>query len=185
MYKYQFGGKRRTLSIGPYPTITLAIARDRRVDARRLLAEGTDPSQHKQRFKKAEKAAATTFRDVAKRVLAGARKKKLAAATVDKKQWLLDEYIYPEIGNRPIGELMPDVRPVSICSAIRPEARSRWMVARRYARRRNNSGPKAITKPPNAATHAVAERCSIGARSRSNAAEMRASADTITARYMN
>ncbi len=41
MYKYQFGGKRRTLSIGPYPTITLAIARDRRVDARRLPAEGT------------------------------------------------------------------------------------------------------------------------------------------------
>jgi len=43
LYKYGMGGKERSLSIGPYPEITLAIARDRRVDARRLLSEGIDP----------------------------------------------------------------------------------------------------------------------------------------------
>ncbi len=45
--KYRFGGKEKRLALGVYPEVTLALARNRREDARRLLAQGTDPSQQK------------------------------------------------------------------------------------------------------------------------------------------
>ena len=40
---YRFGGKRKTLAIGVYPEITLSDARARRLEARKLLANDTDP----------------------------------------------------------------------------------------------------------------------------------------------
>jgi hypothetical protein len=36
---YRHGGKRKTLALGVYPTVTLADARQRREDARRLLGQ--------------------------------------------------------------------------------------------------------------------------------------------------
>jgi integrase len=50
---YSFAGKRSTLSLGAYPYITLAEARQRRDDAKKLLANGIDPGA----VKKAQKAA--------------------------------------------------------------------------------------------------------------------------------
>ena len=41
---YRFGGKQKTLAIGAYPTVTLKAARDKREEAKRLLANGIDPS---------------------------------------------------------------------------------------------------------------------------------------------
>ena len=41
---YRFAGKRRTLALGVYPTVTLASARTRREEARRLLVKGIDPN---------------------------------------------------------------------------------------------------------------------------------------------
>ena len=51
--KYRFGGKEKLLSIGIYPEITLAGARDRRDAARKLLAHDVDPGE----AKKAQKTA--------------------------------------------------------------------------------------------------------------------------------
>lgn len=45
---YRYGGKRKTLAIGVYPTISLAQARRRRDEARQHLADGTDPALVKQ-----------------------------------------------------------------------------------------------------------------------------------------
>ena len=41
---YRFAGKRKTLALGVYPDVTLAKARERRDDARKLLTNDTDPS---------------------------------------------------------------------------------------------------------------------------------------------
>src|SRR6516164_2919804 len=41
---YRFAGKRRTMALGVYPTVTLASARTRREEARRLLVKGIDPN---------------------------------------------------------------------------------------------------------------------------------------------
>lgn len=50
--KYRFGGVEKQLSLGTYPAVTLAKARESRDAARKLLAEGIDPSEKR----KAEKA---------------------------------------------------------------------------------------------------------------------------------
>ena len=42
--KYRVGGKEKRLALGVYPEVTLAEARDKRADARKLLAAGIDPS---------------------------------------------------------------------------------------------------------------------------------------------
>ena len=45
--RYRFAGKAKTLSLGQYPLISLKDARERAYDARKLLANGADPSQVK------------------------------------------------------------------------------------------------------------------------------------------
>lgn len=55
-WKYRFGGKEKLLTFGGYPEVTLAQARQRRDEARALLATGVDPSEEKKR-RKAEAAA--------------------------------------------------------------------------------------------------------------------------------
>lgn len=43
-FDYSFEGRRKTLSLGTYPATGLALARQKADDARRLIAEGIDPS---------------------------------------------------------------------------------------------------------------------------------------------
>jgi integrase len=51
--KYRFGGVEKLISLGIYPEVKLRDARDRRDDARKLLANGVDPSENR----KAQKLA--------------------------------------------------------------------------------------------------------------------------------
>jgi hypothetical protein len=71
---YRHGGKQKTLALGVYPSVTLADARQRREDARRLLANGTDPGkvrkQAKQEAEKAGQAAGDTFEVIAREWMA-------------------------------------------------------------------------------------------------------------------
>lgn len=46
-YDYRISGRRKTLSLGSFPEITLASARQKHQEARTLLAEGADPSEAK------------------------------------------------------------------------------------------------------------------------------------------
>src|SRR3954447_4273740 len=41
--RYQMAGRRRDMGLGPYPEITLARAREKAMEARRLAKEGRDP----------------------------------------------------------------------------------------------------------------------------------------------
>ncbi len=45
--KYRFGGKEKRLSLGVYPDVSLADARNRREEARKLLANDIDPSENR------------------------------------------------------------------------------------------------------------------------------------------
>jgi hypothetical protein len=64
---YRFAGKRRTLSLGVYPTVTLARARERREEARRLLASAIDPGLAKKATQRAARIASeNTFEAVAR-----------------------------------------------------------------------------------------------------------------------
>ena len=65
-FRYQFMGREKLLSLGQYPAITLAEARCKRDDAKKLLAEGTDPSvQKKLDSIDAHVKARMTFKEVA------------------------------------------------------------------------------------------------------------------------
>ena len=63
-FRYRFGGKEKTLSIGQYPVVTLAEARDAAADARKLLKNGIDPMEYKKTPNKAEHGR--TFEEVAR-----------------------------------------------------------------------------------------------------------------------
>ena len=63
---YRLNGKRGTASFGAYPQVTLAEARDKRLEGRRLIADGVAPAQHKLAAKQAVLAiSANTFESVA------------------------------------------------------------------------------------------------------------------------
>jgi integrase len=51
--KYRFDGKEKRISLGIYPEVSLKDARDRRDAARRLLANGVDPSENRKARKTA------------------------------------------------------------------------------------------------------------------------------------
>lgn len=55
--KYRYAGKEKLLSIGVYPDVTLAEARDKRTEAKRVLAAGDDPSEVKQAAREAKNLA--------------------------------------------------------------------------------------------------------------------------------
>lgn len=62
--QYRFDGKQKMLALGVYPEITLADARSRRDEARKLLANGVDPGD-KKKSDKVEQRKAHTFKEVA------------------------------------------------------------------------------------------------------------------------
>src|SRR5262245_30176158 len=47
-FKYGFGGREKLLSLGPFPEVSLADARDARDTARAQLRKGVDPSADRQ-----------------------------------------------------------------------------------------------------------------------------------------
>ncbi len=109
---YRHGGKRKTLALGVYPTVTLADARQRREDARRLLANGTDPSEVRKAAKVAQAVAAALAVDTFEAVAREWLKKReasgdTAATTLAKDRWRLEAYLFPAIGSRPIAEINP------------------------------------------------------------------------------
>lgn len=55
-YNYRFEEKQKTLAFGAYPSITLSDARQRREDARKLLANGIDPDAAKKAQKLQDQA---------------------------------------------------------------------------------------------------------------------------------
>jgi len=101
--KYRFGGKEKRLSLGTYPDTGLAVARDRRDAARKLLAAGIDPGEKR----KAEKAAGTeraanSFEAVAREWLA--KQTWVESYRVKVEAWMGND-VYPYIGARPVAEL--------------------------------------------------------------------------------
>ena len=66
-YRRPGTGKRNTLALGMFPDVSLRKARDRRDQARKLLADGVDPSAQRQADKAAQRlAAADSFEVIAR-----------------------------------------------------------------------------------------------------------------------
>jgi len=104
---YRFAGREKTLSLGPYPSLSIKEARRLRDAAKQVLARGGDPMQER-RQERAEQAveAATTFEDVAKEYLKRKETDGWAAATLKKNRWLLEQS-YRALGPRPVAAIKP------------------------------------------------------------------------------
>jgi len=127
-FNYRFLGKQKTVSLGPYPEVTLAMARGRMLDSKKLLASGRDPSVQAKLAKIARAmTAANTFNAVADEYLEKYEKEGRAEATIVKARWLID-FAREGIGLRPISE----VKPMEVLSVLRKvERRGRLDTARR------------------------------------------------------
>ena len=84
--RYQFQGKEKMISLGVYPDVSLSMARDRRDAARRLVADGKDPSAERQGEKQALKLAGeATFERIARHyrrpISAGSSKRRRSSIT--------------------------------------------------------------------------------------------------------
>ncbi|WP_296763547.1 integrase arm-type DNA-binding domain-containing protein [Sediminimonas sp.] len=103
--RYRFMGKEKLLSIGQYPAVSLADARRERDDAKRLLAEGKDPSVQKQLdLIDAHVKARMTFKEVADEYYETLVDRELAPATLRKKRWHIEDLAKP-LHNRPIDQI--------------------------------------------------------------------------------
>ena len=100
-FRYRMGGVEKLLSRGAYPDVPLKRAREKREDARKLVADGIDPSAKRQ----AERATQVeTFEAIAKEWLE-LQSKSLAAETMDLLGPRLKSFLYPYVGSRPIASI--------------------------------------------------------------------------------
>ncbi|KHN90148.1 integrase [Pectobacterium actinidiae] len=100
--QYRFGGKQKMLALGVYPDVSLADARARRDDARKLLANGSDPGD-KKKSDKIEQSEALTFREVA--IEWHATNKKWSEEHSRRVLKSLEDNLFSAIGKRNIAEL--------------------------------------------------------------------------------
>ena len=104
---YRFAGKQKTLALGVYPAVSLADARKGRDKARKLLAQGTDPSTAKREDQQATAAAAAnTFEVVARDWLVKTKAKRAEITHLKVSTWL-EKDAFPFIGNMPISTIGP------------------------------------------------------------------------------
>jgi len=110
-FDYRFDGRRKTLSFGPYPDVSLIDARERRDDAKKSLRNDTDPGANtkaaktEQREKKAaeDTAVTNTFEAVACRWFEMWQSKVVSKSAVAR--WsLLRRHVFPALGVLPIAD---------------------------------------------------------------------------------
>lgn len=125
---YRFAGAQKNLAIGVYPGVGLKEARAKRDDAKRLLADGQDPSVAKKIAKATRaQAVADTFDAIAAELMDKKRREEKSDRTLSKIEWLL-RLAKPDIGSRPIAEIStPEI--LRVLRAV--EARGRHETARR------------------------------------------------------
>ena len=86
--RYFFLGKERTLSIGPYPIVSLADARQKREQAKRQIIAGTDPSVQKKLDRIAAEATShNTFGVIAGEYIERLEANGAAQSTLKKNRW--------------------------------------------------------------------------------------------------
>ncbi len=115
-YDYRINGRRETLTIGRYGKygITLAAAREKLIDAKRMIEEGVSPAKEKKRAKTRSKAEGT-FGELATQWL---NDEDISESTRDMRRHIVNRDLLPALGNFTLREVTPeDVR--ALCDRIR------------------------------------------------------------------
>ncbi|NNK96479.1 MAG: tyrosine-type recombinase/integrase [Desulfobacterales bacterium] len=104
---YRFAGKRKTLALGVYPDVKLSVAREKRDDARKLIANGVDPAQARKARKAIQIEQAENSFEAIAREWHGKYSSSWATSHAKKIIRRLELYIFPRLGSRPIAEITP------------------------------------------------------------------------------
>jgi integrase len=131
--KYRWAGREKTLSFGPYPEITLADARDRQVEARKLLREGRDPASEARARRGRQGVSPDRFETLA-REWHGRQKERWSPGHARDVLTLLERLVFPAIGAMPINDITPPMalaclRRIEATGAIDTAHRARQMMS--------------------------------------------------------
>ncbi|MFQ2382678.1 integrase domain-containing protein [Aeromonas dhakensis] len=129
--------KRANISFGLYPDVTLSAARERRREARALLAQGIDPQRHKVEqlaiAQAEQEASQNTFEHMAAKWL-DRKRHDVTEAYADDSWRSLEMYVLPFIGSMPISQ----IRAPKVIELLRPlEADGKLETVRRLCQRIN------------------------------------------------
>lgn len=102
-FRFRFGGKQHLMAFGVYPETSLADARQKREEARKLVAAGIDPRQHKRAVKEDQAKEAITFESVARDWHAS--NQKWSESHSGRVLKSLEDNLFDAIGKRNIAEL--------------------------------------------------------------------------------
>jgi integrase len=123
-FKYFYRGKEKHLRIGRYPEISLKMARDRRLEARRALELGNDPGIDQEAEREAR---SETFEAVGNEWMEQQRTK-LTPKTWENKMERLRAFVFPYLGQRPIAT----IKALDVLAMLRRiEERGRYETAHR------------------------------------------------------
>lgn len=126
--KYRYAGKQKKVAFGIYPDVPLFQAREKRMEAKKLLNQGIDPSMHKQEQKiRAVADAGNTFEGIAKMWFEH-KSKNISKRYGDFMWSRIEKDILPSFGKKPIKA----VTSLDIIQALKKvEARGVHELARR------------------------------------------------------
>ncbi|MGU3799857.1 tyrosine-type recombinase/integrase [Enterobacter hormaechei] len=102
-FRFRFGGKQHLMAFGVYPETSLADARQKREEARRLVAAGVDPREHKRAVKEEHAKEVITFESVARDWHAS--NQKWSESHSGRVLKSLEDNLFDAIGKRNIAEL--------------------------------------------------------------------------------
>ena len=115
IFRYKLAGKSRDMGLGRHPEVSLAVAREKAAEARKLSKSGVDPlasrgkEMERQRLEKeaqdASKAKATTFKEVALDYIAAHRAGWKNAKHAQQWENTLATYAFKVIGDLPTQEI--------------------------------------------------------------------------------
>ena len=109
-FAYRFDGKEKLLSLGVYGDVSLKRAREKRDDARKLLADGINPSEHRKATKSARADRAANSFEVVAREWFAKQSPTWAENHGNRILRRLERDIFPWVGGRPVAEVSaPDL----------------------------------------------------------------------------
>ncbi len=107
--KFRFAGKEGLLAFGVYPDVSLKQARQKRDDARALLAQGVSPSEHRKATKASRGERAANSFEVLSREWLAKQGPAWAESHRDRIMRLFERDLYPWLGGLPIADVTPQV----------------------------------------------------------------------------
>ena len=134
-YYRPFTKKRANLGFGQYPDVTLAKAREKRAEARALLADDIDPQEHKNQHAQAEKERLTNTLQTLYLTWFNVKKSEIKENTANEIKRMLDLHVMPKLGSIAISKLTAPM----VIDIIKPiSEKGKLETVKRICQRLNN-----------------------------------------------